>query len=125
MIPANADAVKARHMSGRVGKNIADDPHTRSGRIDIGVTHHELLEDIILDGTAQLSGGNTLLLGRNNVESHNGNNGPVHSHGNRHLIQRNLIKEDLHILYGINRYSSLAYIPSHPFMIAIVAAVSS
>ena len=65
----------------------------------------------------------TLLLRGNNVESQNGQHGTVHGHRNRHFIQRNSLKEALHVFYAVDGYARLAYVALNPRMVAVVAAV--
>ena len=67
--------------------------------------------------------GDALLFGGNDVHGHDGNNRPVHGHGHRHLVQGDLVEEDLHVLHGIDGHTGLAHIPHDPGMIGIVAAV--
>src|SRR3546814_9692485 len=54
MIAADRDAVEARHVLGRIGDDVRDDPHRGLGRIDIGVADHELLEDRSEEHTSEL-----------------------------------------------------------------------
>lgn len=41
------------HVLRRVSENIADDAHRRLGWVDEGVSHHELFENIVLDGALE------------------------------------------------------------------------
>ncbi len=54
MVPADADAVELGHVLRGVGEDVRDDAQRGRGRIDEGVPHHELLQDVILDGACQL-----------------------------------------------------------------------
>ena len=110
-------------MGIEVRKNISDDPHRRGRRIDIGIPHHEFLEDIILNGSGQLGWSNALFFRGNDEECHDGNYGSIHRHGYRHLIQGDLIKEDLHVLYGINGYTRFSDIAFDARVVRIIAAV--
>ena len=52
MVARNGDTVELRHVLRGVRKDIADDAHGRSWRVNIGITHHEFFQDIILDCTS-------------------------------------------------------------------------
>ena len=51
VITADTDAVEFGHIPTGVRKNIPNDAHTWSRRIDIGITHHKLLQNVVLNGT--------------------------------------------------------------------------
>ena len=52
MVARNGDTVELRHVLGCIRKDIADDAHGCSWRVNIGITYHELFQDIILDRTS-------------------------------------------------------------------------
>ena len=106
-----------------VAEDVADDPHRRRGRIDVGVADHELFQDVVLNGPAQLLRIDALLLGRDDVERHDRQHGAVHGHRDRHLIERNLVEEDLHVLDRIDGHACLAHIADHALVVGVVAAV--
>ncbi len=54
VIAGDRDRIEARHALGREIDDVGDDPHRRLGRIDVGVPHHELFEDVVLDGAGEL-----------------------------------------------------------------------
>ena len=123
VITADADAVEFRHLGGGVGKDIGDDPHGLGWRIDIGVAHHIFFEDIVLDGAAELRGGDALFFRGDDVEGEHGQDGAVHRHRNRHLVERDAIEEDLHIEYAIDGDAGHADIADNARMIGVVAAM--
>ena len=49
-----------------------------------------------------ISSARPLLLGCHDVHRHDWDHGPVHGHGHRHLVQRNVIEQYLHVLHGVN-----------------------
>ena len=63
-----------------VGEDVGDDPHRRLGGIDVRVAHHELFEDVVLDGARELPRLHALLLGRHDVEGEDRQHGAVHGH---------------------------------------------
>ena len=54
VIARDGDRVELRHLLRGVLKDVGDDLHREFRRIDVGVAHHELLEDIVLNGTSHL-----------------------------------------------------------------------
>ncbi len=121
VVAADADAVEARHVLGRVGEDVGYDPHARPRRVDIGVADHELLQDVVLYGAGQLLRPHPLPLGGHDVEGHYGQYGPVHGHTDRHLLQRNLVEEPLHILHRIDGHPGLTDVAAYPLVVAVVA----
>ena len=84
VIAGHRDRIESRHVLRRVGDDVGDDPHRRFGRIDEGVADHELLEDVVLDGPAQLALRRALFLRRDDVERHDRQHGAVHRHRHAH-----------------------------------------
>jgi len=123
VVATDADGVEPRHVAGGVGKNIADDAHAGPRRVDVGIAHHELFEDIILYGAAEFVGAYALFLSRHNIEGHDRDDSTVHGHGYRHLIQRYLVEEDFHVLNGINGNARLADISLDPLVITVIPTV--
>ena len=70
VIAADRNRIESRHVHARVFDDVGDDPHAWFRRIDVGVTHHELFEDVVLDGARQLTLVNPLFLGRHDVTRH-------------------------------------------------------
>ena len=61
VVTTDADAVEARHFAGSVSEDVGDDAHRLGWRVNVGVAHHELLEDVVLDGATELVNRHTLL----------------------------------------------------------------
>ena len=95
----------------------------RSGRVDIGVAHHEFFEDIVLDGTRQLVVRHALFLGRDDIKRQNGQHRAVHGHRHAHLVERDAGKQRAHVVDGIDRHARHADVAADARMIAIVAAM--
>ena len=87
MVAGNGDTVELRHVLGCIRKDIADNAHGRSWRINISITHHELFQDIILDCTSHNLFIYALFFTSQDVERHYWQYGAVHGHGYRHLIK--------------------------------------
>ena len=92
-----------------------DDPRIAAGfrRIDIGVADHEFLQNVILNCAGQLILGNALFLGSDDIAGHDRQNRTIHGHGDRHLIQRDPVKQDFHIFNGIDGHAGLTHITNH------------
>jgi len=123
VVAADGDRVVARHVLGTVGDDVRDDPHRGLRRVDVGVAGEEFLEDVVLDRACQLLLLHALLLGGHDVARQDGEHGAVHRHGDGHLVQRDPVKEDLHVLDGIDGHAGLAHVAGHAGMIGVVAAV--
>ncbi len=103
MIAGDGDTVEPWHVRRAVGEDVRDDPHRGPGRIDVGVADHELLEDVVLDGPFERRPGHALLFRRDDIEGHDRDDRAVHGHGNGHLIQRDAVEQDLHVLDRVDR----------------------
>ena len=123
VIAGDGNGVELRHPSRCVGEDVGDDAHGRLGRIDVGVAHHELFENVVLDGASELLRGHALLLARHDVECHDRQHRPVHRHGDGHLIQRNACEERAHVDDGVDRNARHAHIACRSLMVGVVASV--
>ena len=123
VIAAHADGVESRHFGRRERKEVAHDAHRRLRRVDVSIAHHELFQNVVLNGAAQLFRLDALLLRRNNVERHHRQHRAVHRHGNRNLVERNLIEEDLHVFDRVDRNAGLAHVARDTRAVGIVTAM--
>ena len=123
VIAGNRNRVELRHVLRGVAENIGNDLHRRLGRIDIGIPHHELFENVVLDRACQLFLGNALLLGGDDVAGEDRQHGAVHRHRNRHLVERDAVEENLHVLDRVDRHAGLADVARHAGIIGVVTAV--
>ena len=71
MVAGDRNRVEFRHVLAGIGKNISNDPHRRCGRINIGVAHHELFQNVILNGAGEVFLGNALFFSSNNIKRQN------------------------------------------------------
>jgi hypothetical protein len=106
-----------------VGEDVADDANRRIGRVNIGVAHHVLFQNVVLNGAGELLVRNALLLGGDDVKRQHRQHRAVHGHGHRHLIERDAVEQDVHIQQRINRHARLADIADHAAMIGVVTAM--
>ena len=113
MIAGNGNTVELRHIFGGIFKNITDNTHGHFWWVNISITHHEFLENIVLNSTSHNLFVYTLLLTGKNIESQNRQYRTVHGHRYRHLIQGNTAEQNTHIQNGVNSNTSLTYITQH------------
>jgi hypothetical protein len=111
------------HVLGGIGDDVGHDPHGGLGRVDVGVADHELLQDVVLDGAGELVLADPLLLGGHDVAGQDRQHRPVHGHGDAHLVERNAVEEDLHVLHRIDRHPGLAHVARDPGVVGVVASV--
>ena len=123
VIAGNGDRVELRHLVRGILDNVGDDPHRGLGRIDIGVPHHEFLEDIVLNGAGQNRFIVALLLAGHDETGQHRDHGAVHRHRHRNLVERDAVKEDLHVLDAVDGDPRLADIPNDARMVTVIAPV--
>lgn len=123
VVAGNGNGIELGHVLGGVFEDIADDTHGHGRRIDVGVADHEFLQDIVLDGALEDFPIYPLLNAGADEESQDGKHGAIHSHGYGHLVQRDTVKEDIHIQHRAYRYACLAHIAYYAGVIRIVAPV--
>ena len=120
---ANRDRVELGHVLRCVLEDVGDDLHRELRRIDVRVTYHELLENIVLDRTGKLIERAALLQTGHDVECHDRKYGAVHGHRHRHLVERNAVEQNLHVLYRADRHTGLADVTYNTRVIGVVTAV--
>ena len=123
VIAGDRDRVELGHVLRGVLDDVGHDAHGGSGRIDIGVPDHELLEDVVLDRARELLLRHALLLGGDDVARQHRQHGAVHGHRHAHLVERDAVEQDLHVLDEIDRHARLADVADDARMVEVVAAV--
>ena len=123
MVAGNGNGVELRHVLGGVFENITNDTHGHSRWVNVGVTYHEFLQDIVLNGTCKDLLVDALFDASGNEECQNRKNGAVHGHRYGHLVQRDAVEEDVHIKHGAYGYAGFTYVADNTRVIRIVAAV--
>ena len=123
VVARNRDRVELGHEVRRVFDDVGHDPHRRFGRIDIGVPHHELFQDVVLDRARKERLVVPLLFAGHDEIGENRDHRAVHGHRDRHLIERDAVEEDLHVLDRIDGDARLADVAHDARMIAVIAPV--
>ena len=93
VVAGDRDRVELRHVGRRVLDDVRDDPHRRRRRIDVRVADHELLQDVVLNGSRQVLLRNALLLRRDDIAGEHRQHRTVHRHRHRHPIERNAVEQ--------------------------------
>ncbi len=123
VVARDRDRVEPGHVAGRVADDVGHDAHARFGRVDVGVADHELLEDVVLDGSAELGLVDALLLAGHDEHGQHGDDRAVHGHRHRHLVEGDAVEQDLHVLDRVDGDPGLAHVALDAGMVAVVAAV--
>ena len=69
------------------------------------------------------SGRHSLFFGGDDIERHDRQHRAVHRHRHRHLVERNLVEEDLHVFDRIDRHAGFADIAGDTLVVRIVPAM--
>ena len=123
VVAADRNRVELRHVLGRVLDDVADDLHRRLRRVDVGVAHHELFQNVVLNRSTQLVLAHALLFGGHHIAGQHRQHRAVHGHRDRHLVERDLVEQDLHVLDRVNRHTGLADVAGHARVVAVVTPV--
>ena len=86
-----------------VREEVGRDPHGRPRRVDVVAARAVLLEDVVLDGAAQVSSRHALLLRDELVEQEQQRRRRVDRHRGRDLVQRDAVEEQLHVGDRVDR----------------------
>ena len=111
VIARDRDRVEFRHLLAGIGEDVGDDAHRLPGRIDIGVAHHEFLENVVLDCAREFLGHHALFLARHDIERQYRQHRAIHRHRDAHLVERDAVKERAHVedrIDGDTRHADIA-----------------
>jgi hypothetical protein len=123
VVAGDRDRVELRHVGRGVGENVGDDAQRGARRVDVGVAHHELFEDVVLDGAAELFRRHPLLLGGDDIQRHHRQHRAVHGHRHGHPVERDAGEQGAHVVDRIDRNARHADVAGDPRVIRVVAAV--
>ena len=123
VIARDRDRVEFRHLVRGIFDDIGNDPHRGFGRVNIGVTHHEFFQNVILNGARQQRFIVALFFAHHDEIGQNRDHRAIHGHRNRNLVQRDAVEENFHIFHAVDRHASLAHIAHHTGVIAVIAAM--
>ena len=108
-------------LLGAVGEGVDDQPHGRTRRVDVGAAGDVLLQDVVLDGAADLLARHALLLGDQLVEQQQDGAGGVDRHRRRDLVHREVGHEQAHVGQRVDGHADLAHLALGPGVVGVVA----
>ena len=108
VIAADRDRVPLRDPLAAVREQVGDDPHRRLRRVDVRAARGVLLQEVVLDGAADLRRVDALLLGDQLVEQQQDRRGRVDRHGRRDAIERDPVEQPPHVVDRVDRDAGLA-----------------
>ena len=97
VIARDGDRVELGHVLRGVLEDIGDNAHGEFRRVDVGITHHEFLKNVVLDGTGHFFELGALFEAGVDVECEYGEYCAVHGHRHRHLVQGYTVEEHFHV----------------------------
>ena len=121
VITGNRNGVPIRHFFAAIREGIHNESHGRPWRIDVGAASDVLLQNVVLDGAAQLVAADSLLFRDQLVEQQQGARGGVDGHRRRHVIQRQSAQQEAHVVEGANGH---AHFPHFAFGTRVVSVVT-
>jgi len=121
VIAADRDRVPLRDGRRTVFHRVHHQPHGGLGREDEFLLGDELFQDVVLDGAAQLVGTHALFLGGGDVHGPDDGRRRVDGHAGGHLLERDAVHQDLHVLQGRNRHAAFAELSQGFGLVGIVA----
>mmetsp|Transcript_15795 Transcript_15795/g.27507 ORF Transcript_15795/g.27507 Transcript_15795/m.27507 type:complete len:336 (+) Transcript_15795:579-1586(+) len=131
MISRNGDGIEFGHVLGGVTHDICHDTiDGRFRRINVRVSNHELLKNIVLYGSLQVCHDFAwILVGvlfqcRLDIKRHDWQNRSVHGHTDRDLRQIDSVKKNFHVFERVDRYTGHTDISNHTVMVRVVTSVS-
>ena len=119
VIARDRDRIPVRDLRRTEAEHVGDESQTRLGRIDVRAAGDVLLENVVLDGAAQLLSSNTALLGDDNVHRQQGRRGGVDGHRRRYAVEGDLVEQRVHVVDGIDRDTDAPYLPSRAPVVRI------
>ena len=121
VVAADGDGVPAGHL-GRAEPMVSTMRRIDGrGREDPGLLGDVLLEDVVLDGAAELVPGHALLLGHGEVHGREDGGGAVDGHGGGDLVEGDAVEEDLHVLQGVDGDAAPADLARGQGVVGVVA----
>ena len=121
VVAADRDRVETRHLGRAELDHVGDDAHRRCGRGDPLLLRDELLEHVVLDRAAERVPGDAAAAGDREVHREQDRGRAVHGHRRRHLIERDPVEEDLHVLDRRHRHALAADLATRARVVGVEA----
>ena len=123
VVATDRDGVELGHVLAGVLDDVTNDAHAGLWWVNIGITHHELFQNVVLNGTAELVLAHALLFRRHHIACQHGQHCAVHRHRHTNLVQRNTVEQDFHVFYTVNGHTRLAHVTRYTRVVAVVTTV--
>ena len=121
VVTGDRNRIPLRHVLRAEFHGVYHQSHRRFGREDIFLLRDEFFENVVLDGAAQLVRTHALVLGCGDIHRPDDRGRRVDGHARGHLIERNAIQQDLHILQRRDSNAALAEFPQSLRLVGVVA----
>ena len=120
VIARDRDRVPLRHLLGAVGEGVHDQAHRLARRVDVRAARHVLLQDVVLDGAAQLVAAHALLFADQLIEQQQRRGRRVDRHRRRHLVERQIGQQVAHVLQRRDGDADLAHLALGAHVVGVV-----
>ncbi len=121
MVAADRNRIPFRQLPAGPGKQVRDDPHGRTRRIDIGAARDILLENIVLHRSGELADIGALPPGDQYVQAEQDGRGGVDRHRGRDLVERDPFEQALHVGERRDRHADAPHFSRGQRMVGIEA----
>src|SRR5208337_2694049 len=91
VVAGNGDDIPLGNSFSAPSKNVGDDAHCRTHRINVRAARDVLLEDVVLDRAGKFRQAGALFLGHGNIKAQQYRGGRVDGHGGGDFFEGNLI----------------------------------
>ena len=121
VVTADGDGVEPRHLRRAVGEGVGGQAHAGVRREDVVAARHVLLEDVVLDGAAQLVGGHALALAHQAVEQQQHGGRRVDGHAGRDVAQRDAIEHPRHVVHRVDGHAHATHLAKRTRVVGVHA----
>ena len=109
VVAADGNRIEFWHVFGAISQHIRNDTHGWFRREDPFLLGNEFLQDIILEGAAELIQWHTLFFCYSNIKCKENNGRTVNGLGNRNLTQIDAVKKCFHVRERRNTDATFPY----------------
>ena len=106
----DADGVEAGDVVDAILDGIGDQAHGWLGRKDPGSPGHVFFQNVILDCPPQFIRSNPLLLRHQDIHSQDDCRGGIDREGGAHAVELDPVKDQFHIIEGINGNAKFTHV---------------
>ncbi len=121
VVARNRDRVPVRQVGSAVREGVDDQPHRGPGWVDVRPPGDVLLQDVVLNGAADLLPRDALLLRHQFVEEQQDGTRGVDGHGGGDLVHRQVGHEEPHVGQRVDGHTHLAHFTLRPRVVRVVA----